>query len=264
MPTSLHPKQHSTEQGWHLQLACGDYQGGKWHCSAHSWGAGLAGDREGAEVALKHMKNFNKFSFKATFAATGPGLLQEWGGPWLWASGAALAEPNFLLQVLPSHLQGTHCTRTELGLRRQRGGQPAPCLTPGSPRSPVLVYHGFFAPPQSLQKANLARAERQSKTRHLSSVSGSVTHFLCNCWILACLIFHLYNSSCCHFCLFKGTRWLYGETPVELELWAILLIQIHENPFGAKRYLSTWHYYFYHVGATYCTFNNFWNTEFIW
>lgn len=187
------------------------------------------------------MKNVNKFSFIR------PHL-----------------QPNFLLRALPSHLQGTHCTQSELGLRGQWGGQPAPCLSPGSPCSPVSVYRNFFAPPQSLQKANLARAERQSKTRHLSSVSGSVTDFLCNCWILVCLSFHLYNWSCCQFCLFKGTRWLYGETPVELELWAILLIQMHENPFGAKKYLSTWHYYFYHVGATNCTFSNFWNTEFIW
>lgn len=54
-------------------------------------------------------------------------------------------------------------------------------LGQGSPHSSVSVYKGFFAPSQSLQKANLARAERQSKTRHLSSVPGTVTDFLCNC-----------------------------------------------------------------------------------
>lgn len=37
------------------------------------------------------MKSFNKFGFKATFAVAGPGLLQEWEGPWLRARGAALA-----------------------------------------------------------------------------------------------------------------------------------------------------------------------------
>lgn len=35
-------------------------------------------DRKGAEVGVKHVKSFNKFHFKATFAAAGPGLLQEW------------------------------------------------------------------------------------------------------------------------------------------------------------------------------------------
>lgn len=65
----------------------------------------------------------------------------------------------------------------------------------------------FFIPSWSLQKANLARAERQSKTRNLSSVPGSVTDFLCNCWICLCLSFHLHNWSSCQFCLFRVTRW---------------------------------------------------------
>lgn len=162
---------------------------------------------------------------------------------------------------IPPHLQGTHCTGGELGLRGQWSGHPAPCLGQESPHSSVSVYSGFFAPSQSLQKANLAR---QSKTRHLSSVAGSVTDFLCNCRICLCLSFHMYNWSWCQFCLFKGSRWLYSETPDELELWAIPLIQIYENPFGAKRYLPTWQHYFYHVGATYCTFSNFWNIKFVW
>lgn len=75
MPTSLHPKQHSTEQGWHLQLACEDYQGGKWHRLAHSWGAGLT-RRQGRcwGGSQAHEKCQQIQFYKATFAAKLPPL----------------------------------------------------------------------------------------------------------------------------------------------------------------------------------------------
>lgn len=169
----------------------------------------------------------------------------------------------FLMVCYASPVHGLPAVNTKTQVHVENLSRNAPWLGQGCPHSSVSVCKVFCAPLQSLQKANLARAERQSKTRHLSSVPGTAPDFLCNCWICLCLSFHLYNWSFCQFSLFKGSRWLYGETLVELELWAICLIYIYENSFGAKRHLTTWQHYFYHLGATYCTFSNFWNTKYI-
>lgn len=239
MSNPLHTKQHSTDlvdgHIWHTRITkearCHDPA-----LQTHEMQSS-PGDKKDAERGVKCANSFNKFSFKAMFEATGPGWLQEWEGPWLQAQGAALTA-IWLSAASPSkHSHTTPSSEHPLN-HRFCGGHPAPHVVQGNPHSSVSVYNSFFAWLQSPQEANLARAERQFKSRHLSSVPGSVTGFLCNCWICLCLSFHLYNRSCRQFCLFKGSRWLCGEALVELELWDILLIQIYENGFRAILFFS--------------------------
>lgn len=75
--------------------------------------------------------------------------------------------------LFPCGLLWLPCTWTANNAKTQECigslSRSAPWLGQGSPHSSVSVCKGFCAPPQSLQKANLARAERQSKTRHPSS-----------------------------------------------------------------------------------------------
>lgn len=139
----------SAAQSWLVTYK--NYQSIKvlWHFSANTWVAGLSIGQEGAEIGAKDVNRFSKFSFRAAFADAGPGLLQDCEGPRLWAWGTALAAPGWVQPAQAStpispHLQGTHCTQGELGLRGQLGDCPAPYPGQGSPHSSLSVNNWFL------------------------------------------------------------------------------------------------------------------------
>lgn len=80
-----------------------------------------------------------------------------------------------------SPVHGLPAVNTKTQGHVEKLSRSASWLGQGSPHSSVSVCKVSCALLQSLQKANLARAERQSKTRHLSSVPGTAPFFLCNC-----------------------------------------------------------------------------------
>lgn len=83
VPTPLGTEQHSTELAGSHTLHTRISKEVRCHCTAmqtHEM-QDSPGDRKGAEIGVKHVNSFKKFRFKAAFAATGPGVLQEWDGP---------------------------------------------------------------------------------------------------------------------------------------------------------------------------------------
>lgn len=83
VPTPLGTEQHSTELAGGHTMHTTISKEARCHGTAvqtHEM-QDSPGDRKDAEMGVKHVNSFKKFRFKATFAAAGPGLLQEWEGP---------------------------------------------------------------------------------------------------------------------------------------------------------------------------------------
>lgn len=124
-------------------------------------------------LTFKVTEGTDETELKIWFRVFHPRKLKQW-----------YAKHSFLMVCYGSPVNGLLAVNTKTQERVENLSRSAPWLGQGSPHSSVSVCKGFYAPPQSLQKANLARADSLKQDiwvqlLALPQISCAIAEFVC-------------------------------------------------------------------------------------